>query len=202
MLKVNNLQFEYAEQKLFLPINLEVESGSCLQLIGPNGIGKTTALKILAGVTPPRRGKIIWRNQAVSSLAPFAKYLGHHLALKNQLSVFENLHYYAKINHAPPDTVHQACAFFDLLRLQSKWIDMLSAGQKHRCQLAKLLIGDAPIWLLDEPYTALDQTHINQLLHLFHTFLTQGGTIIFTSHQTLRTKQFVVKTYEIKPYEG
>jgi len=202
MLKVNNLQFEYPEQKLFSPINLEVKPGSCLQLIGPNGIGKTTVLKILAGVTAPRRGRILWHNQAVPSLAPFAQYLGHSLALKNQLSILENLHYYAKIIRAPADRIYQACKFFDLMHLQEKWIDALSAGQKHRCQLAKLLISDARIWLLDEPYTALDQTHINQLLYLFETFLAEGGTILFTSHQTLSTKQFIINTYEIKQHEG
>jgi heme exporter protein A len=202
MLKINNLQFEYPEQKLFQPINLHIQPGSCLQLIGPNGVGKTTVLNILAGLCQPRRGRIVWQNKTVTSLAPFAKYLGHNAALKNQLTVLENLNYYQNIVHAAAQTVEQACAFFDLTALKSQWVQTLSAGQKHRCQLAKLMIGDAPIWLLDEPCTALDQTHINQLIKLFQCFLAQGGIIIFTSHQALPTEQFVVQTLEIKPYES
>jgi heme exporter protein A len=201
MLKINNLQFEYPEQKLFLPINLEIASGSCLQLIGRNGIGKSTVLKILAGITAPKRGRIFWQGSAVSSLAPFAHYLGHHLALKNQLSILENLHYYAKIMRVPPSNVTRACAFFELTTLQSKAVNILSAGQKQRCQLAKLLISDTRIWLLDEPYTALDEMHSNRLLNLFEQFLAQAGTIIFTSHQALMSEKFPVHTYEIKPHE-
>jgi len=199
-LKINNLQFEYPEQRLFQPINLHIESGSCLQFIGPNGVGKTTALKILAGLSTARRGRIFWQHKPVPSLAPYAKYLGHDAALKNQLTVLENLNYYASIMHANNESVEQACRFFDLTALTSQWVQTLSAGQKHRCQLAKLLIGDTAIWLLDEPCTALDQTHLNQLMTLFQNFLAQGGIIIFTSHQILPTERFVVHTIEIQPY--
>lgn len=202
MLKVNNLQFEQAEQKLFQPINLDIQAGTCVQLAGANGIGKTTILKILAGITAARRGRILWQDKAIPSLAAVAKYLGHEPALNSQLSVLENLHYYADIFHAPKASVAKACAFFDLLSLQSQWIETLSAGQKHRCQLAKLLIGTRPIWLLDEPCTALDHTHIQQLITLFHDFLTQGGIIIFTSHQIVQTQKFRIETHEIQPYEG
>lgn len=202
MLKVNNLQFEQAEQKLFQPINLHVQAGTCVQLIGPNGIGKTTVLKILAGLTTARRGKILWQDKVVPSLSALAKYLGHEPALKDQLSVLENLHYYADIFHAPKASVAKACAFFDLLSLQSQWVQTLSAGQKHRCQLAKLLIGKHAIWLLDEPCTALDQRHLQQLITLFHDFLNQGGMIIFTSHQIMQTEKFRIETHEIQPYEG
>src|SRR3989338_4361652 len=159
MLEINNLQFERDGQRLFEPINLQVTAGTCVQLAGPNGVGKTTVLKILAGLSKARRGRIHWQKQTASSLVPFAKYLGHELALKSQLSVLENLTYYAQLFHAELSSVNQACQFFDLNQQKNQWVETLSAGQKHRCQLAKLFIGTAPIWLLDEPFTALDQTH-------------------------------------------
>jgi heme exporter protein A len=193
MLKINNLQFERDDQTLFEPINLKVATGTCLQLCGPNGIGKTTLLKILAGLTKARRGKIQWQDQSVSSLATFAKYLGHELALQPQLSVLENLTYYACLMHAQATEITPAYTFFDLAEQSFQWIETLSAGQKHRCQLAKLLIGDATIWLLDEPFTALDQNHINQLIRLFKQFLDQAGIIIFTSHHPITTERFHIQ---------
>lgn len=202
MLKINNLQFERNEQPLFAAINLELATGSCLQLCGPNGAGKTTVLKILAGLSKARRGSILWRNQKIPSLAAIAKYLGHELALKPQLSVWENLHYYANIMHANPAEINLACDFFDLASLQNRWLETLSAGQKHRCQLAKLFIGKMPIWLLDEPFTALDQAHIQQLLLLFKIFLAEGGIIIFTSHHPVSSEHFTIQQLVINPHDA
>jgi heme exporter protein A len=201
MLKINNLQFERDGQPLFAPINLHVTTGTCLQLAGPNGAGKTTVLKILAGLAKARRGRIHWQNQATASLAPFAKYLGHELALKSQLSVLENLTYYAQLFHTELSFVNQACGFFDLNQQKNQWVETLSAGQKHRCQLAKLLIGTAPIWLLDEPFTALDQIHIQHLIDLFSCFLAKGGIIIFTSHHEVSTEKFNINTFALCAYD-
>ena len=128
-----------------------------------------------------------------------SKYLGHELALKPQLSISENLHYYADIMQANHDEVKLACDFFDLTSIQHQWIQSLSAGQKHRCQLAKLMIGHRDIWLLDEPFTALDHHHIQQLLFLFARHIAKSGLILFTSHHPISSDQLDIFPFFIEP---
>ncbi|MCD6047777.1 MAG: ccmA [Gammaproteobacteria bacterium] len=197
MLSIRNLQLELNEQRLFEPVNFDLAPGACLQLCGPNGVGKTSILKILAGLLKPRRGSILWQGKKLLSLSQEAKYLGHDLALKLSLTLEENLKYYASIMQTNPAEIHIACDFFQLLSLLSLPVQQLSAGQKHRAQLAKLLINRKPIWLLDEPFTGLDQTHIQQLLRLFKIFLEKDGMIIFTSHHPIDVDTFSIQRLEL-----
>lgn len=199
MLTINNLQFEQQQEPLFKPIYLRVESRQCIQLCGSNGVGKTTVLKIIAGLLKPRRGSILWQNQKVPSCLRMSKYLGHELALKSSLSIHENLHYYAKLMQANKEAIKLACDFFDLTPFQDKWIQYLSAGQKHRCQLAKLMIGHCDLWLLDEPFTALDHHHIEQLLFLFTRHIAKGGSILFTSHHPIHSEQLNIQPFFLEP---
>ena len=197
MFKINNLQFEREGISLFEPITLHLSAGSCIQLCGPNGSGKTTLLKILAGCIKPRRGALLLHGKKISSLCYHSKYLGHELALNASLSVTENLAYYAALMRANPHEITIACDFFSLQDFLSQSIEKLSAGQKHRCQLAKLLIGHRDFWLLDEPFTALDQYHVEQLIRLFKIFTDKGGIIIFTSHHPIKTDLFNLQPYYI-----
>jgi heme exporter protein A len=197
MLKIANLQLELHDQLLFEPVNFSLEPGGCLQLCGPNGVGKTSVLKVLAGLLKPRRGSILWQGKKLSSLSQEAKYLGHDLALKLSLTLEENLNYYASIMQTNPAEIHIACDFFELLPLLHVPIQHLSAGQKHRAQLTKLLINRKPIWLLDEPFTGLDQAHIQQLLRLFKSFLEKDGMILFTSHHPIEVDTFSIQRLEL-----
>ena len=200
MLTVKNLQFTRNHQILFEGLNFSLSPGSALQLCGPNGVGKSTALKILAGLSPARRGSIFFDQIKQANLGKFSKYLGHELALHPQLSIWENLSFYASLLGEPKDQIAIACDFFNLMPIKNQQIHTLSAGQQHRCQLAKLLLGKASIWLLDEPFTALDQANVKKLLNLFSAFLDKKGMIIFTSHHPLIEKNLNLICYFMKDF--
>ncbi len=198
MLQINNLQFERDEKVVFSPINLHIQPGECVQCVGENGAGKTTFLKIVAGLLKARRGSILWHGEKISSCLKISKYLGHELALKSGLSVDENLQFYAQLMCAELASINHACNYFHLKSLRDRWVYTLSAGQKHRTQLAKLMIGFRPLWLLDESFTALDQKQIQQLLSLIHQHTQQGGIVLFTSHQPIYFSGLAIREYHLE----
>jgi heme exporter protein A len=195
LLLTKELGFAREDENIFTNINLTLQPGECLYITGENGAGKSTLLQCLAGILLPATGHIFWRNQPLQEyqLAYNREliYLGHQLALKPYLTVREQWSFYARQEF---DTEALA-ARWQLQNLLDVPLRQLSEGQRRRVALGRLnLQPAAAIWLLDEPYVALDASSQQQLTTLIQQHLQQKGAVILTSHQMA---PFYTKTYAL-----
>ncbi|MGE5505295.1 MAG: heme ABC exporter ATP-binding protein CcmA [Actinomycetota bacterium] len=175
---------------VFAGLDFAVGGGEALVLLGPNGSGKSSLLRVMAGLLKPAAGQLAWGGQAVAD-DPEAHnarthYLGHHDAVKPVLTVAENLRFWAALHHPSAETagraVDAALARFALGHLATMPGKMLSAGQKRRTNLARLLAAPSPLWLLDEPVTALDKASIKTLEAVLAEHRAGGGMVVLSTH--------------------
>ena len=164
-------------------VELELGRGGALLLTGPNGAGKSTLLRALAGLCPLAAGRIEWdgidMHDAPTEHAGRLAYLGHQDALKPGLSLRENLHLAARIGGG--ETI-AALAAFGLEELAGLPVRLLSAGQRRRAALARVLLANVPLWLLDEPSLGLDAAALNRLGIVLARHRAAGGMVIATTH--------------------
>jgi heme exporter protein A len=157
-------------------LDLALGAGQALILRGPNGSGKTTLLRTLAGLQPPAAGSVEVPPDSVA-------YAAHADGLKSVLTVAENLSFWARI-HGTPD-INPALVALDLVALQHRPAGELSAGQKRRLGLARLLVTGRPVWLLDEPTVSLDATSVALFAEVVRRHLAGGGIAIIATHVDL-----------------
>jgi heme exporter protein A len=175
-------------REVFCDLDFSVAGGEALMLTGRNGAGKTTLLRLIAGLLMPAAGRIeVDGGDPELSLAEQAHYLGHRDALKPSLSVAENLDFWAaylgdKAEAVSRDAALTAVGLGDLAHLPAGY---LSAGQRRRLSIARLLAAPRPIWLLDEPTAALDVAAQARLADLMRAHLSGGGAIIAATHGPL-----------------
>jgi heme exporter protein A len=188
MLSLYNLSCARNGRPLFQ--NLSVTLGDCcaLAVVAPNGYGKSTLLKTISGLIPPHEGKVLYANASIHGkhfyeYCDMIYYLGHELALKSELTVRENLTLWEKLKETPLK-MDAALRYWGLDAYADTPIGRLSAGWKKKVALARLLISNAEIWLLDEPFANLDETSRAKLVGMMDARLQQGGTVIFTHHDT------------------
>lgn len=189
MLSVSGLSCARGERTLFADVSFSLAAGEWLHVQGANGAGKTTLMRALVGLSPPQEGHITWRGEPAPS-ADFRRdllYLGHHAAVKEELTPRENLSLSAALDGEPADERRVLGA---LLRLglrgrENLPVRVLSAGQKRRVLLARLLLRPAPLWVLDEAFNALDTAAVALLGELIGEHLARGGLAVLTSHQPL-----------------
>jgi len=199
LLTAQELSCERGGLVLFDHLDFSVNPGDVLQIVGPNGSGKTTLLRILAGLSTSYEGQLHWH--AGKAQKEFL-YLGHKPGIKIMLSPLENLRWYVSSslsvqsmpvpNMTAPKTdegIMQALAHWQLQGYEHQPCYQLSAGQQQRVALARLLLSDARLWLLDEPFTAIDQTGVAQLESLLVTHADRGGSVVLTSHHTFRRNE-------------
>jgi heme exporter protein A len=190
MLTVKNISLERYFEPVFHPLSFTVSAGEILLLTGDNGSGKTTLIRILAGVLQASEGEI---SKSETGLV----YVGHHLAVKDDLSVIENVDFMRKFlggsNHSTADIIDQV----GLHRVAGQVARTLSAGQRKRCALARLLISTARLWLLDEPYSNLDRNGIAMLDGLLRQHVDAGGACVLTTHGSLRPSGFEMQECEL-----
>jgi heme exporter protein A len=191
MLEAQALTARRGAATLFAKLAFRVDAGRALLVIGANGTGKTTLLRILAGLTMPDEGKVRWRGEPV---APFASqlredvlFIGHAPALKDELTAEENLRSLVELTATHPTDAEVGAALtaaaLDAQRALPARV--LSQGQRRRIGLARLGLSRRPLWLLDEPATALDAAGLGLLARMIAQRLATGGTVIAATHQTL-----------------
>lgn len=167
-------------------VSLTLERGGALLLTGPNGAGKSTLLRVLAGLRRPDGGALLWDGEPITedrtAHAARVAYLGHQDALKPSLTVRENLALFARAGSGDMDAALKAV---DLLHLSTLPARLLSAGQKRRTALARVLLAQAPLWLLDEPSLGLDAAAVELLGKAIATHRAQGGLVVATTHVPL-----------------
>jgi heme exporter protein A len=154
-------------------VSFRLDGGKALILRGPNGIGKTTLLRTLAGLQPPVQGKVSLPGESMA-------YAAHADGLKATLTVRENLTFWADVHGT--DLVDQALAQMNLIDLQHRFAANLSAGQKRRLGLARLLVTRRPIWVLDEPTVSLDVASVRLFAEVLRAHLAAGGAAVIATH--------------------
>ena len=190
-LEARNITCVRGERTLFSGLDLQLFVGQCLHIRGENGVGKTSLLRLLTGLSAPESGEVLWYGQPIKKQASeyHSKllFLGHRDALKEDLSAIENLRMYAAIDGI---TLSEQDAFASLWRFGLKGredlpVNCLSAGQKKRVLMARMLTRRAQLWILDEPFNALDTHAVGELQALIVEHLQGNGLVVLTSHQSL-----------------
>jgi heme exporter protein A len=177
------------ERKLFEGLNVKVSSGECLHVRGENGVGKTSLLRLLTGLSKPDAGEILWGglaiNKDVSTYHRELLFLGHRDALKEDLTALENLQLYAALDdiNLSDEKALSALWRFGLRGRERLPVSCLSAGQKRRVLMARMLTRQARLWILDEPFNALDIQAVQSLQDLIAEHVEFGGLVVLTSHQ-------------------
>lgn len=187
MFKADALCFEQDDSRLIHPLSFLLSPGEFLYISGKNGAGKTTLLKLLAGVLLPTSGTLSWHDQPLKHYPEKINYIGHKSAITLTLTPTENL-YFLSQGYTTKTTISDALTRVGLTSHQDTPAALLSAGQIRRIALAKLILLDTPLWLLDEPYTSLDHDGVTWLQTLIHEHLAHQGCVIMTSHQTCGIK--------------
>lgn len=187
MLQAHNLTCVRDERMLFSELSFTVSAGDIIQIEGANGAGKTSLLRILAGLSQAEQGDVFWQQQPIRRQRDVwhrtLLYLGHQPGVKAVLSARENLQFF----HAqePEEVLWQALEEVDLVGYEEVPVAQLSAGQQRRVALARLWLSRAPLWILDEPLTAIDKSGVIKLMALFSRHVDNGGSVILTTHQEL-----------------
>ena len=189
MLEARALTCVRGERQLFADLDLAVSAGECLHVRGENGVGKTSLLRLLTGLSKPESGEILWDRQSITKDPSVYHrellFLGHRDALKEDLTALENLQLYAALDDIdlPDDKALAALWRFGLRGREHLTVNCLSAGQKRRVLMARMLTRQAKLWILDEPFNALDIHAVQALQGLIAEHLEQGGLVVLTSHQ-------------------
>jgi heme exporter protein A len=190
MLEAIDLECQRGDRLLFTGLSLQVAAGSCLHVAGENGSGKTSLLRILCGLMAPTAGSVRWQGDEVRRLREAywetLAYVGHLNGVKDELTAAENVHIAAAIAGWPADAdaVRSALHAFGLAGFEQRPARALSQGQRRRIALARLrCAGAAKLWILDEPFTALDTRGVAALSELIGTQLARGGSVVLTTHQ-------------------
>ena len=187
ILKVNELGIRRSERWLFRELNFELMAGEVVQIIGQNGAGKTSLMRSLCGLLTQREGKIEWQTIDGEPCLPI--FLGHLSAVKPELSVLENLLYHPIGGQFFDEAViESAIAEVGLSYYADTSARNLSAGQTRRVGLARLLLAQTKCWILDEPFTSLDVEGCSWLESKISDFVTAGGSVLLTSHQSVNLK--------------
>lgn len=192
-LSVTNLSCQRGGRSLFEELSFVVSSGQVLQVSGANGSGKTSLLRILCGLLPYSEGSISWQGVDVrkqwhdyrSQLA----YVGHKPGVKAALTVVENLQITTSLSTTGTHNVLEVLTPLKLACFADKPVHELSAGQQRRVALARLLLSDARLWILDEPLTSLDRESCGFVWQLIENHVQAGGIVILTSHQAVELER-------------
>ncbi|HYN59806.1 MAG TPA: cytochrome c biogenesis heme-transporting ATPase CcmA [Rubrivivax sp.] len=198
-LELRDLGCVRGRRSLFRGLNAMLLPGQLLRVAGANGAGKTSLLRMLCGLLAPAQGQVLWQGQSVhKAREEFHRqliYIGHGAALKDDLSPLENLQVGMRLGGAAPAraSLLQALADAGLRGREHVPSRILSQGQRRRAALARLPLGQAALWVLDEPFNALDSAATAWLLTLIESHLRRGGLVVLTSHQAVALGEAVAQ---------
>lgn len=191
MLEAKHLTAIRDDRVLFDGLSFNIQAGELVQIEGRNGTGKTTLLRIITGLGGRDDGQIFWKGNDIEqdreSFHQNLLFLGHQTGVKRELTALENLHFY-QVVHSLPSGENELChalAQVGLAGYEDVPVAQMSAGQQRRVALARLWLSSQPLWILDEPLTAIDKQGVKVLEQLFLHHATDGGIVILTTHQDM-----------------
>jgi heme exporter protein A len=200
MLEAQDLAARRGDAPLFSGLSFSLEAGAALVVRGPNGSGKTTLLRILIGMTQAAAGRVLWRGKRVAPFDPALRactvFIGHAPALKDELTAEENLASLAQLQGARAEraAMLEALETWSLARQRALPARVLSQGQRRRVSLARLRLLARPLWLLDEPATALDDAGHVTLRAALDVHLAGGGIAVIATHEDLHLAPGVLRS--------
>ena len=190
-LRLVGLRCIRARRVLFSDLSLDVPRGHVLRVQGANGAGKTSLLRMICGLLSPHAGQVLWHGRPIQTLREEygrqLTFFGHAVGVKPELSALENLQVLMALSGVRPDAPAALRALQEagLAGHEHAPVRTLSQGQRRRAALARLMLTQSPLWVLDEPFNALDQAATQWLLGLITTQAARGGIVVLTSHQSV-----------------
>lgn len=189
LLQINDLSCVRDDRVLFEHLNLSLNGGQMLLVEGRNGSGKTSLLRILTGLKLADEGDILWEGVSISKLTADyyeqVNYVGHHDGVKRELTCLENLRLVQAMGKPAELDLDDALEAVNLYRYGDTPVSNLSAGQKRRLAMARLLVAESTLWILDEPFTSLDKKSMASFQTMFEQHLQNEGMIVMTSHHDI-----------------
>lgn len=203
MLKTHDLTCVRGDRLLFKNINIELKAGGLLYVLGDNGSGKSSLLKLLCGLLTPESGSVLWCDQNIKhepeAFQSNLTYIGHLNGLKDELSALENLSLSVAVSgkSLSENQLLAALAATGMERYAHLPVGELSLGQKKRVALTRLWLTTNPLWILDEPFAALDTATITLLASRLTQHLSNGGMVVMTSHQDVAIQANLMQTVRL-----
>ncbi len=189
LLQTRDLSCVKDDRVLFEDLNIDLKAGQILLVEGKNGSGKTSLLRILTGLSLPETGEVLWQGDPISEVGPDyyeqVNYVGHHDGIKRDLTCLENLRLVQAMGKPLPIDLDEALEKVNLYRFGENFVATLSAGQKRRLAMARLVVTEALLWIMDEPFTSLDKASMAMFQRMFEQHLDNGGVIVMTSHHDI-----------------
>jgi heme exporter protein A len=196
-LSANDLTLIRGESCLFQGLGFALNSGELLLLEGQNGSGKTSLMRAIAGMLSLESGEILWNDRPVNDQRQefhgALVWLAHRTGLKGDLTLVENLRFEASLRPQAKVDQDAVCKRLGIDRLKSLPLRALSAGQQRRVALARMLLADVPLWLMDEPFTNLDREGRALVMQLTEEHLAKGGMCVMAAHQDVEIKAQVTR---------
>lgn len=188
MLSCHNLTCIRGENIIFQNLGFTVGAQTAVMVVGPNGSGKTSLLKMIAGLIPPMEGEISWFDHPIKNIPREYNrdmlYIGHKNAIKPELTVEDNIFLWSQLRHTE-EMYEAALHYFSLSDKRDVPCYMLSAGWQRRVALARLMACFARLWILDEPMANLDEEGKRLVINLINSRTSQGGVVLLSSHAPL-----------------
>jgi heme exporter protein A len=189
MISLENISYDINDVELFSNISLSIFPSAIVKVVGDNGAGKTTFLRILAGIQTAKSGTIFTNIDKIA-------YIGHNIGLKDELTVLEHLEFWASI-FGDEILIPAAIRYLGLEEIMLDYCYKLSAGNRQKVAISRLLVSDTKIWVLDEVDTSLDVRNLQLLKDLITSKTSNGGIVIYSSHKNLVPYSFTIEIGEV-----